>query len=692
MTLKDLGYLKDETVQGVLVDRTYTVNWPDAWEPQTGTSFTLEFSHSPVLEDYSSLAIDWNGTRLASVLLSPDNIDHGMLNIEIPAEQIEAGYNQLKVEFYMGIYDDPCEDPNNPATWATIHSSSFFEFLYIPAEIDPDLNRYPLPLVDSSDWIENQLTIIIPDEPTTAEINALAVLGAKLGQHAAWRTLNIDVISDSWQENLGEISGHILHVGRANRLSRLKSGNFEFIQLENDQVVTFQSVDGVPLDTKAGIIWEQVSRYDAKAVEMIVTGLSDEAVLLAARGLASEEVYKRLHGQLGVVYEVPELPQPAEEIRQIISLEELGFADQTARGTIEQTINFIIPLSMEWQVLTEATLDLHFAHSELLHPQRSSLTILVNDSPIASVLLNEENSENGNAVFNLSARLLKIGDNKISIVTNIKMRDYYIDPRQCIEDYYHEAWVVVYADSSLTLPSGPSSPILNLTDYPFAFIGAANLSDTIFVVPDRLSRTIAYSVANVASRLGRSAEGATLYPKVISARDLSLSNIEHPYQFLFGRPTENQSIYPLNDILPLPYIRGSDKPQAIDEVAQILPLSGSTGYIQAALTDENQPRLVITGDSNESVMWAAEALSQPDLINDLKGDLVIMDARESIYTAYINKPDVLPIATNPIDDETAKIMLPPGWVIWLSGGLFVVTLIILTFVLWSYMIKRRQLR
>jgi len=101
-SLKDLGYTKDETVHGVLVDRTYTVNWPDAWKPQPGSSFTLEFSHSPILEAYSSLAVDWNGVRLASVLLTPENIDHGQLIIEIPEGQIVRRCRPLSIESSAG--------------------------------------------------------------------------------------------------------------------------------------------------------------------------------------------------------------------------------------------------------------------------------------------------------------------------------------------------------------------------------------------------------------------------------------------------------------------------------------------------------------------------------------------------------------------------------------------------------------
>jgi hypothetical protein len=45
-----------------------------------------------------------------------------------------------------------------------------------------------------------------------------------------------------------------------------------------------------------------------------------------------------------------------------------------------------------------------------------------------------------------SARLLKIGDNKLTINTNVQLFDEYTYREYCTEEYYQEAWVVVYAD------------------------------------------------------------------------------------------------------------------------------------------------------------------------------------------------------------------------------------------------------
>jgi hypothetical protein len=690
-TLEDLGYTKDETLQGVMVSRSYTINWPDAWDVQPGNSVTLIFSHSPILEDYSSMAVDWNGVRLGSVLFDSSNVNHGSLTLEIPEDAIEPGYNELRLELYMGIYDDPCEDPNNPATWATIHRISSFEFSYELNTPEANLSLFPAPILDNSAMVENQVTFVIPEQASLVELNAVTAIAAKLGQLAAWRTLNINTTTEQGLSGISGPKGDIIYVGRADQLSFLDPEKFPFVKGEAGEK-TFISLRGEAVDPQAGVLWIQVSESDPTTVDLIVTGMTDEAVLMAGRALANSAIYPRLKGQLGIVLSLPETGPSSDEFRQVITLEELGYADQTAYGTLNQRINFIIPLSMKWQVATEASLDLHFAHSELLHPKRSSLTVTVNGSPVGSILLDKENANNGNATFIIPARLLEIGDNKLTVITNIDMIDEY-EHRACTEDYYDEAWVAVYSDSSLKLPSGPASVVLDLADYPFAFIGLPDLTDTAFIVPDPAGLPIVQAATMMAGRLGRYAEGEAIYPKVADPDEALANESAIPYQFIIGQPTENEAIYQINDILPLPFVEGSNQPQESEAVAQILAPAESVGYIQAAMTDGGNPRLVVTGDQNEGVLWAAEALSDPILMKDLKGDLAILDAQGTIVTAYVKQPESPPIqVVDTTQEESENAPVAASWIWWLSGGLFVISIIILLVLAWRVIASSRATR
>jgi hypothetical protein len=684
LTLADLGYTRDETLQGISATRSYTFNWPDAWEVRPGNAFTVEFKHSPVLERYSSLAVDWNGVRLGSILLTPENADGGSLTVSIPEDQIDKGYNQLRIVLYMGIHDDRCEDPNNPATWATIQSSSFFELSYDLAVPQANLGDYPAPILDNSGLIENSLTFVIPDDATLAEMNALALISAKLGQLAAWRTLTFQVLNETEFAALSQPGGDVMYVGQADRLGVLRSREFPFVFVDGEQV-RLKSEEGVQVDPSSGVLWMQNSSDDPTAVEMVVTGPTDEGLLAAARALASAAVYPRLRGQLGIVLHTPEPSGEDNEFKQVITLEELGYRDETASGTRQQSLNFIISLPMQWQVLTEASLDLHFAHSKLLHQQKSSLTVSVNGSPIGSILLDNDNADDGHSRFIIPARQLKIGENRITVTTSIELIENYEDDQECDEEYIAEAWVVVFSDTRLNLPGGPAMLALNLSDYPFGFIGRPDLSDLAFVAPVSPDLTIANAIVGIAGRIGRAAEGETLAPRVIRP-DQTETSVQTPYQILLGAPKENSAIARLNALLPLPFVEGSNDPKPNAQIARILPPNGSTGYVQAALTSDGKPRLVVTGSDSQGVEWAARALTDPALIRDLNGDLAILDADGAITTAYIHKP----AAPAPITPSTQSEPSTPRWVAWLAGGLFLVTLVLLLLIAASEFMNRRK--
>ena len=162
VSFPELGYTKDETYKGVLASRDYSVRWPDAWEVQPGNVLKLVFSHSPVLHQKSSMVVDWNGTRLDSVLLTSVNTDRATLEISIPEDLIVTGFNRLHVEFYMGIDDNFCNDEDNPGLWATVHAVSSLKLAYTLKSPTLDLGLYPLPLVDNSQLVDNTITFVLP--------------------------------------------------------------------------------------------------------------------------------------------------------------------------------------------------------------------------------------------------------------------------------------------------------------------------------------------------------------------------------------------------------------------------------------------------------------------------------------------------------------------------------------------------
>lgn len=693
VSLTDLGQSNDETLQGVLVSRSYGFRWPSSWETLPGNAVTIIFSHAPALASYSSMAVDFNGIRIGSIQLTPDNSDQGIAKFAIPSNAINVGdYNTLTLQFYMGINENYCDDFENPGVWATIHSTTFFDLLYQPVVPAPELSLYPFPLLQGSELVVNQLTIVTPDKPSVAELTAIAVISAKLGQLNTFFDLNVDVIPES-RLATDNIVGNIMYVGQADNLRVLNTLGLPIVS-NMGQKISFVSLDGTPLDPDDGILWEDVSPSDPTAVRLVVTGQTENALVKAARGLANDSVYPRLAGQLGVIKNVAQPLSVSNTIKPKMTFSDLGYPDSTARGTREGTISYILPLSREWQVYTEATLDLHFAHSALLYPQGSTLSASINGTPVGSVLLNAENVQDGQVTFRIPARLFEIGFNTITITADLQLPFDPQDQYFCDEDNYNDAWVTVYSDSTLNLPGGPTALVLDLGNYPFGYTGLPDLSDLAFVVPDTPASETAQAIAWVAARLGRYTQGQELSPKVISASNISNIDQSNFSQILIGRPSDNSAIYPLSAVLPLPFVAGQDTPQNPDTISEIVPATGrdSVGYIQSALTDDNQPRLIVTGNSTEGVLWAAKALNDQTLLNQLKDNLAIIQSPTLIYTTSINQRVAADIPIVPPPTSSSNNLVPAStttWILWLAGGLLLVTLLFLFISIRTTLFKRR---
>jgi len=678
VTFVDLGYDKDETFKGVLVRRDFTVRWPDAWDVRPGNVLTLEFSHSPALHPSSSLAVDWNGTRLASTLLTSENADHGTLEVPIPETLILTGYNSLRIELYMGIHEDFCQDEDNPALWTTVHNTSSLLLSFEVKQPAPDLSLYPVPFIDNSTLVENRVVFVLPGQPSLAELTALSAVSARLGELAGWRPLQVDVLSAE-QAAQEKPAGDLIAIGTPDRIHWPIAEKLPFTGDSGGKTV-FLDANGRALPAEAGVIWEQASPYDPASVLLLVTGTTEQGMLTAGRALASTAAYPRFSGQLGVVLDLPEPAGASAPLAfgRSFTLEALGYPDITAQGTWEQTIHYVFPVQHTWQTQSEAVFDLHFAHSDVIHPRRSSLSVLLNGTPVGSIALDPENATDAHTTFRLPARLFQVGSNQLTITANLRMPDGYEDPLHCLDSYL-EAWMVVYADSLIRLPDSPAGLFISLADFPAAFIGSADLSDLALVVPASPSLTIAQAVASLAEGLGRSVEAETLMPAVVDPQTTIPTGT---YRILLGLPTQNAAIAGLNDRLPQPFQSGTDQPVPVDRLAQVVPPAGAIGFVQAVLDEAGMPVLVITGTTEQGVAWAAAVLADPDQRAKLKGDLAIVDGPSRFVTAEVRYTAAEKFVTVSLPETPqAAALAPTSWVIWLAGGIFLLAVLVLIVVI-----------
>jgi len=175
------------------------------------------------------------------------------------------------------------------------------------------------------------------------------------------------------------------------------------------------------------------------------------------------------------------------------------------------------------------------------------------------------------------------------------------------------------------------------------------------------------------------AEAEMLVPSVVDPQ-ATLPTATH--RILVGLPTQNAAVAGMNDRLPQPFQPGTDQPVPVDSLPQVVPAAGATGLVQAVLSDDGMPVLVVTGTTEQGVAWAAGVLADPDLRSSLKGDLAIVDGPSRFVTAEVHYAAAEKFVTvSPPETPVSAALRPVSWVVWLAGGVFLLAILVLIFVI-----------
>lgn len=662
-TLEDFGLAADDTYQGVLVSRDYGINLPAGWSYSKAAVLTLQFSHSPALNPKSTLSVDWNGVRLGSQTLTSANAENGSLAIQIPAGNLTAGYNTLHVEFYMGISDNFCSDVDNPAVWATVHQASTLALSPQAAAPAAELSAFPLPFIDSSPVAQNHVTLIIPAEPAFGELSALAAVSAKLGGlTGGWRPLEVQVMS---------IPDALKNRPRGNLIAVAAAGSLQQLSAEPA---------AVSAPAGSGTLHEQVSPFDDSALLLAVSGETQADVEKAGRALTGDSLYARLAGDTAVILDLPADNSGGDSGGAAFTLEQLGYASTAVYGSRDQQTSYTIPLKALWQSNSSAALELHFIHSALAAGERFTLTVAVNNLPVGSVVVTGGASSERRESFQIPLSFLKTGANYLTVQSSIQLSDDFNDNRDfCTDAHYNEAWLTIANDTQITFPSMPDKATTNIAHFPYEFIGAGDLSQLAFILPDDPGLADAQVLSTLAVRIGEIASGGLLQLQVLPAGAAPESDESLPYRILIGLPLKNSAILNAGEVLPQPFDPASGQALPVAGLATIDTSRTPTGYIQAYFAKKGLPRLVVSGNNENGMLGAAAHLGDAAKSILLTGDLAVTTSDTLAASLWVAKGSEAGAALSPAaqTQQTLSVWFQPSGVLYTALAVLIITLVAL---------------
>ncbi|MCX7942595.1 MAG: cellulose biosynthesis cyclic di-GMP-binding regulatory protein BcsB [Dictyoglomaceae bacterium] len=182
-----------------------------------GSFIELYFSHSPVLDEKSTITVYINGKPIKSEGLDGKNVENGRLKVYFPQEELGKKEWIIDIKVYHYLRNAPCDKRFDEVAWTKIDSASLIYFVKNYEEEYPDLRNL---FRGSTD----EIIIWLREDLNSYELSALATIIGKIGQNMGQKYKFLILRGDEIDEN--KISGKlIIFIGKFNdkRIEKIKN-------------------------------------------------------------------------------------------------------------------------------------------------------------------------------------------------------------------------------------------------------------------------------------------------------------------------------------------------------------------------------------------------------------------------------------------------------------------------------------
>lgn len=635
-----------------LLQITYT---EESQQPAEGSG-----SGADQIELTSQLNILLDGQLVSSLTLRPQNAgEPQVIEVLLPNSLLNRQqFHRLELDFRA---QDFCEALLESSVLINADRSQIH---YEYQEELPllDLSQYPRPFYNNRPPTENEsVVIVLPPEPSDTDLNAAAAISGGLG----FLTDNGIVVRVRSADGIAEVerdNNNLILVG-APDANPLIADYYEANSLPTSYDGANITVDGVTFEPTDGIIQLTYNRANPDYATMVVTGLTDEAIEKAAQALAGPPGDLSLGGPLIAVTGTQ--PIVRADLTNIASeeltLRDLGQEeDVVLRGLGESRYDLEFSIPPGTELSTDAYVDVLFNYSRLLENPNSSFTVLINEVPIGSIVLDGLESDADVSAANaqgvrrfrapISPSLVRPGaENFLTFIVSAVTPNF-----ECTTPDGDVVWFTISDQSTLNLSRqtarlGAEADYVGL--FPAPFNQLPNLGDLWINLPeDATDFEMEQAMRLVAQISGVQANAEGINPRITRGalpEDADLSG----YNFiLIGRPTNNPVIAQLNEMqddegnsrLPQPFEPGTDIiEQRLDDITYRLFPGFEVGVIQKLSSPWSQSDvrkvLVITGTSQASVREALTVLVEEEFTGaELAGNVVFVGGGNVSYVDTTN--------------------------------------------------------
>ena len=601
------------------------VSFPEEWTYSNEARMHLEYSLAFFGQDYVAgqgliggvLDVSVNGNVVASFSLNQDG-DFAS-DIRIPASALVSDRTDGRMQFTFDLLSEESCVRDFDVNLVVKESS----YIYLPHGVSSpktDLTLLPRPFYQPSALFDRTALLVLPQNPSTAELQAVmdvsAGFGSLTGGSLILSTVTVDNLTNTQRS-----AQNLILVGKAASLNLLNG---------LDLPVAVSASNFALNDENDGILQMAVSPWNKERAVLVVSGNTDEGVIKAGQAIKYGTILTTTANEVAMVesYRTQARAPLAATDRTFL---ELGYEDRNMRstGTNYSYYEFYIPPGQT--VSPDAYLNLFFSHSALLSFDNSGMTVILNGRVISSVQFSAETTQLTEVQVSLPPSAFIQGTNELQIQVQLIPYDSCTDLTNFIS-----AWATIFSDSSLHLPlvtaAANAAETLNLSGFPENLAVGDVQGNITFIVPQNAPQ-VWQTASAVAFEMGDKLDEALSQVSVQYENDLDLTELAANNVVLLGKPSQLPILYDWSDSLPAPFSAGTEIPY--DPASRIVyrVVEGSTvGYLELFNSPwaSGKTVLLVSGNSEDGVALAGSALGGGDLRGSLAGNFAIVSSGQIV--------------------------------------------------------------
>lgn len=431
----------------------------------------LWYSYSPTTRpDISTITILVNGVPVTSRILEIQKAPMVNWQVPLPPDRFRSGTNEISVAVVHRTIDGLCRDIDNSANWFIIRPDTRISFRVSHSPYN--LSSYPRPFLD--DYLASKINTVfyLPNDPDHDTLAGLLNLAAN------WGARGLAGVPQRLEVRIGEPG----QVPANEVVLGLTSKWFPGENLPNDASIL--TLAGLP------------NGYS----RLLITGGSSNSVVEAMDALSRPQLLKTFFGkQMVLASPLPSGTVKAANLvkgkKGLYTLVDLGYQEDIAvTGAFHQETILNIPRPPNYKIGDGSYIELHFHHSKILDPNKSAVTIYINDIPIRATALIAENAEKGILkvpipVSELNKPLWRV---RFGFYHDLGIVD-------CSKRYDEVAWSVIEKETTIFFEPGQHERIPAWEDFPNSFFvspnGVINLTMLLPENPTQEEISVAFKLA-----------------------------------------------------------------------------------------------------------------------------------------------------------------------------------------------------